>query len=283
MILRERKSSFVSRFEPHEGCPGFWKLVLSNGCNFGCRYCYLRGTFRGTAGPGKPVGFTNDWNQVREQIEQQTPPGTILNTGELADSFSPRPPLLPDALDYFSAQEDRTLLLVTKASVAALESLRGRKPSPSIIVSFSVSGETTWKLWEESTPSPLERLKAARLLRQEGWRVRIRIDPITLLSQDSNSQRAGETAICLMATSPWERITVGALRPLPPVYAMLPKGLAADLTKQGERYRYPLDWRHEVFENIAKCLDFQPGLCKEPQETWNALGWTNDGRCNCTE
>ena len=35
------------------------------------------------------------------------------------------------------------------------------------------------------------------------------------------------------------------------------------------------------YEQISYWLGFQPSLCKETQEVWDALGWKFNG-CNCT-
>ena len=134
-IRRQRKSKFVRLFDKTPAgvvCPHFYELVLSNGCPYDCSYCYLRLTFRGRT---EPVLFENGWDSVRSEIDEV--PGGVFSTGELADSLAVIPPLLPKALDYFTIQENKFLLMVTKSINTGM--LCERKPSMNLILSFSVN------------------------------------------------------------------------------------------------------------------------------------------------
>ena len=113
-------------------CPHFYELVLSNGCPYNCLYCYLKLTFRGNK---SPVIFTNSWTQVEKELLRV--PSGVFSTGELADSLAVVPDLLGPALDWFSRQQTRYLLLTTKST--NIGPLIEREPSPQIIVSFSIN------------------------------------------------------------------------------------------------------------------------------------------------
>ncbi|NPV71172.1 MAG: radical SAM protein [Firmicutes bacterium] len=173
-LQRERKSRFVKLFDKTPAgvnCPHFHELVLSNGCPYDCTYCYLRLTFRGNKAP---VLFNNGWEQVKSELDAA--PGGVFSTGELADSLAVTPPLLDSAIDYFAGQTNKYLLLVTKSTNTRV--LTQRDPSPQIIVSFSVNSTAASALYEPLCPSREERLLEAAKLRDLGWRVRIRLDPI---------------------------------------------------------------------------------------------------------
>ena len=138
---------------------------------FNCQYCYLRltlGIYKG------PVVFTNPWPEVERQLEKI--PAGVFSTGELADSLAITPPLLKPAIEYFRRQKDKFLFLTTKST--NIELLLGMRPTPQVWISFSVNAVKTWELFEKNTPHPDERLAAAWRLKEAGWRVRIRIDPI---------------------------------------------------------------------------------------------------------
>jgi len=47
------------------------------------------------------------------------------------------------------------------------------------------------------------------------------------------------------------------------------------------RMRYPLEVRRKTYEKIKEWLGFEPSLCKETKELWQALDWEFTG-CNCT-
>ena len=279
MIQRERKSSFVKLFDKTPAgivCPHFYKLVLSNGCPYKCGYCYLLSTFRFNP---EPTLFTNDWSQVQAELEK-SPPGVYV-TGELADSLAIIPPLLEPALDYFSQQKDKFLLLVTKSTNIAI--LKDRQPSPQIIISFSVNSDEVSDIFERGAPLSSERLDCARELKTLGWRVRIRLDPIILPYFNTSKSFDRYFILChQIASLKPERITLGSLRPYPNTYHLMPDKLKKELVKSNDsRWRYPLKDRVACYQQVAKWLGDIPALCKETQECYEQLGWVHDG-CNCT-
>lgn len=271
---RERKSGFVRLFDKTPKgvfCPHFYELILSNGCPYHCSYCYLKLTFRGKT---NPTVFENGWGRVQEEVEKF--PEGVFSTGELADSLAVTPPLLPEALNYFSTQESRYILLVTKS--INVDILRKMKPSNQIILSFSVNSERSANEFEIGVPSPVNRLAMAKEMINEGWRVRIRLDPVVL-----DFGLDGYKNICeKIAEIEPERVTAGTLRQYPTLknFAREAPCLGLKRAKDG-RMRYSLGDRLETYEKIKCWLGFQPALCKETNEMWGMLGWEFKG-CNCT-
>jgi len=277
VVRRRRKSPFVKLFtKTPKGvvCPHFYELVLSNGCPFNCSYCYLKLTFRGES---HPTLFTNPWREVQRELDTLRLDGVcVFATGELADSLAITPPLLKDALVYFTQKNDRYLLLLTKSVNTNI--LKKREPSNQIIVSFSVNSEPSARRFEKGVPSPLKRLEAAKELKEKGWRVRIRLDPIIL---DTGLGGYRKIAQGIAALKP-EMVTLGSLRQYPMLYAFQPNAPRAELEKSWDgRMRYPVKTRVKVYSQIAEWLGFQPSLCKETVEVWKELSWKFDG-CNCT-
>lgn len=279
MIQRERKSPFVKLFDKTPDgvvCPSFYELKLSNSCPFSCSYCYLMSTLRYNR---EPTLFTNDWSQVQAELDNL--PAGVYNTGELADSLAITPPLLEPALDYFSNQKEKFLLLVTKSINTQI--LKDRHPSPQVIVSFSVNSDEVSDIFERGTPLSSERLNCARELKILGWRVRIRLDPIIL--PYFNTSKSFDKYFMLshqVASLKPERITLGSLRPYPNTYRLMPDELKNELVKSNDgRWRYPLKDRTVCYQQVAEWLGEIPALCKEIQECYTQLGWVHDG-CNCT-
>ncbi len=272
--IRERKSNFVKLFDKTPDtvfCPHFYELILSNGCPYNCSYCYLRLTFRGKT---DPVLFNNDWAKVQAELDKIDE--GVFSTGELADSLAIIPPLLEEALDYFEQQEDKYILLLTKS--ANIDILKNRKPSKQIIVSFSVNSIPAAKAYEKGAPDPMKRLSAAKELKELGWRIRIRLDPIIL---ESGLEHYEEICKAIAELSP-EVVTIGTLRQFPGLHNFAKEAPREGLKKAPDgRMRYPTQKRIEVYKQIADWLGFQPALCKESTRMWDELGWqfTN---CNCT-
>lgn len=271
---RQRKSKFVKLFDktpPGVVCPHFYELVLSNGCPYDCSYCYLKLTFRGNV---SPVLFTNDWAQVERELELM--PDGVFVTGELADSLAVEPPLLRPALDYFSGQDKRHLVLVTKST--NIEPLLSRAPSRSVVVSFSVNSQIAARLYERNVPTPVERIDAARRLKDLGWRIRIRLDPVLI---EAGSEGYKQACDAIRALGP-EMTTVGSLRYFPTLTRFTPSLPMANVARAADgRMRYAKSVRVQIYRQIADWLGYRPSLCKESAEVWRELGWDFAG-CNCT-
>jgi spore photoproduct lyase len=278
LVMRERKSKFIKLFDKTpEGvvCPHFYELILSNGCPYDCAYCYLKLTLRYHGG-GSPILYNNDWDKLKRELNKSKP--GVYSTGELADSLAIEPPLLDDTINYFQSNGDGKYILLTTKSDSGYKRLGSLIPSNNIIVSYSVNSSTNAVKYENKTPSPENRITDAKKLREEGFRVRIRIDPI--IYEDFEEYR--EVCEIVSDLNP-ERVTIGTLRHYPQLLAF-----AEDAPKEGlemswdGRLRYSIEKRLEIYSRIAEWLGFQPALCKETEEVWEKLGWKFEG-CNCTE
>jgi spore photoproduct lyase len=274
VIDRPRKSGFIKRFDGTAAglaCNQFYRLIISNGCPFNCQYCYLRMTLGRYKGP---VVFTNPWPEVERQLEKI--PTGVFSTGELADSLAITPPLLKPAIEYFRRQRDKFLFLTTKSTNIKL--LLGIRPTPQVWISFSLNAVKTWELFEKNTPHPDERLAAAWRLKEAGWRVRVRIDPVIPEVGIGHYQ---EVARKVSALAP-ERVTVGVLKYFPKFPRYQREGPWKQLAESPNGIkRYPSHIKVRVFNRLAGWLGFQPALCRETPRLWEELGWKANG-CNCT-
>jgi spore photoproduct lyase len=274
VIARPRKSGFLRPFDGTATglvCNRFYQLVLSNGCPFNCRYCYLRLTLGGNKGP---VIFTNPWPEVERQLEKI--PVGVFSTGELADSLAITPPLLQPVLEYFRRRQDKFLFLTTKST--NIDVLLRMPPTPQVWISFSLNAVKTWELFENNTPHPHARLAAAWRLKEAGWRVRVRIDPII---PEIGIESYREIARRVRALAP-ERVTLGVLKQFPRLPRCRREGIEGQLAGSPNGIkRYPLPLKIRVFNTLADWLGRQPAVCRETPGLWEALGWNADG-CNCT-
>ncbi len=277
VVKRERKSKFVKLFDktpPEVFCPHFYELILSNGCPYNCDYCYLRLTFRGKT---EPNVFENNWNSIEDELKNIKQ--GVFSTGELADSLAVVPTLLPDALDYFSKETNKVLLLVTKSTNVNI--LRQRTPSNQIILSFSLNSVPVAKALEKEAPNPILRIQTAEEMIRTGWRVRIRLDPIVI----GNGFNFNDYEyICKRTASiKPERVTIGTLRQYPTLHNFAPNAPRIGMTRADDgRLRYSINQRVKAYKQIAAWLGLQPALCKETKEIWDLLNWRFLG-CNCTE
>jgi DNA repair photolyase len=114
----------------------------------------------------------------------------------------------------------------------------------------------------------------------QGWRVRIRIDPM-IAGFDyawliERVRRLGP-----------ERVTLGTLRAEANLWRFVDNGVLAELEKPDDPKgvaRYPLEQRLAIYRPAVESLaDVCPlGLCEETQDVWEALGLDFEAKsCNC--
>lgn len=127
-----------------------------------------------------------------------------------------------------------------------------------------------------------ERLEAARQLRDLGWRLRIRLDPIV---------RGFDYSVITAQVRDLapELVTLGTLRSERGLRRFLPSHLASELEQNADPKgldRYPESDRIALYRRATDLLvsaGIQVGLCEETREVWEAvLGDWQNSRCNCS-
>lgn len=161
-------------------CPAFWELKWAYGCTYDCGYCYLLGTLY-----GKRLIPWKTYLERRNVLERELPAffeeheePCVLNSGELADSlmFERTPSkhsFVPWVTEIFKSQNRHKHLILMKGT--AVDNLLKAEGQEVTIYSASVNPNEMWK-YEKGTPSPIERLEAAKRVQEAGYEVRVRID-----------------------------------------------------------------------------------------------------------
>lgn len=272
-------------------CPHFWELRWAFGCPFDCAYCYLQGTGRGNKTPRyRPITKVIRAIDRAFKDEYFLKNPSIFNSGELSDSLM-NPSYMRQIADFFETQNKHKLLLLTKFD--KVEWLT-KEPRKQTIASFSLNATEVWKRWEKRTPSPQQRIMAAKELVESGYEVRIRIDPIFPIEKWKTHYEDLIYSLFSGLTTDPERITLGT-----------PRGLAKTLmfakdrsweriafTDEPERTGWgkkaPTPLRKEIYiffyDKLAK-LGFDKSkvaMCKETRSMWKELGLNpNFCKCNC--
>lgn len=220
--------------------------------------------------------------RCRLSTSTEVPPPMLLNTSELGDGLGFPPhdnPHVGTLLDAFSNPDTNPhghkLLLLTKAGLEATKAhLEGRQPSENVILSWSVGNLDAEPFWENPFAED-GRLEAAGWTRTQGWRVRLRLDPlddsdnhaIDLPPHDHGQEIADDW---LPRTAGPELITLGTLR------------------HRGGRVKLPAEQRASIYEQAIEGLrdggyTGQIGLCKEtPEMVESVLGVKPEAMvCNC--
>ena len=297
LLLRDRKSPFIEQFQhPLGRCAKFYKLTAYNNCNFWCEYCYLYLTFRTCPVSTHFVNYDRMFKDIVKFDRQSIPDALrVLNLGELGD------PLAVDDVTGLSEQlvpfmprhaPHTKLLFLTKSD--CVRNLLEMQHGGQTIVSFSINTDQVWQHLEHRTPSPTDRLKAARKVKDAGYEVRLRIDPVVRYSTwEKDYRRLTEMIFDHVEPS---RITIGEYRPAEGLSSHIktrfPESsllkINGSLIVEAGKLRYPRGCRIEMFRVIVDGIHHcdkkvQIALCKETPQVWKAAGL--DGkelRCNCT-
>jgi spore photoproduct lyase len=232
-----------------------------------------------------------------EKFDRQCIPDTlrVLNLGELGDPLAVDDVtgLSEQLVPFMPAHAPHTkLLFLTKSD--CVWNLLDVEHDGQTIVSFSVNTDKVWQYLEHRTPSPTDRLKAARKVQDAGYEVRLRIDPLVRYSTwEKDYRRLTEMIFDHFEPS---RITIGEYRPAEGlsnhIKARFPESsllkVNGSLISEAGKLRYPREYRIEMFraivDGIRRCdKKVQIALCKETPQVWKAVGLDGEGLCcNCT-
>ncbi len=268
-------------------CPNFYLLDHARGCRFECSYCFLRDEEYGFK---ERTVFTDKerlFAELKEWVEQDDLETYLANAGNMADSlaFEQERPLWGELVEFMREHAEKPgrkhcLLVVTKAGSDCCSAFFEREPCKNIIISFSINAPDAAKEHEFGAATPAERLEAARRLQEQGWRVRVRIDPMIkgydyswLIEEIRNLKP--------------ERVTLGTLRADPTLQPMVQgESIFTQLVPgpEGSISRYPDEVRREMYRAaVDRLRDVTSlGMCEETPEMWDSLGLdTVNKTCNC--
>jgi spore photoproduct lyase len=304
MLTSRRSSQFIRQFAgPGEGsgivCFRFWQLVPAGGCPYRCSYCFLQTVTWFRCRPEELYGlvYTNVEDMLAELdkwLADPTPKMMII--GELQDGLVfdsaykkiTGKPLTHWIIPRFAAQTRHRLIFLTKST--QIQHALKLAPSQQVVFSWSVNAEEVSEQWEDGTPSPAERFSAAQQMKEAGWPIRLRLDPMVPYP----GWRTGyDVAIKQINKLKPEMVTIGALRATSAKSlrkAAQRNGrndsifdyLTEDRDPSGFKYRVPYEEQKKMFKYVVDRLTSKitPALCKEDQQLWNALGLPFRG-CHC--
>lgn len=260
----------------------FWLFAWANGCHYDCAYCWLKAGYHPWPWSEVHLADKPALAKVLHRFCSRVDGYQLLNAGELCDSF-----VAPEYIAYMASvlrqanQEygcGHRLLLLTKSEDPQV--LLRSDFQDVIIYSLSLNTETTAKDLEKGAPLPNKRIHAAMRVREAGFEVRVRIDPIRM--GDVNAYIELVERVCCFIEP--DLITFGSLRATPRTYRFLPEAVRGQLTEKTPwGYGYPLQTRLSFYNELiaaAKNYGVPLALCKEPIGVWRQLGLS--GPCNCT-
>jgi DNA repair photolyase len=223
--------------------------------------------------------------EIRNWIKKDGLESYVLNSGNLCDSLTfekPRPVMgrLIEVFREHARGRPHTFLIVTKGGQRECRTLFKTKPCDNVTVSFSVNNPAAARKHEKGAAPVADRLRAAMRLKKEGWRVRMRIDPM-IAGYDY-----GRIIAAVRRLRP-ERVTLGTLRAERNLPRYTGTGIFKDLVPADNGKglaRYPVEQRLAMYRPAVKALRkvCPVGLCEETPDVWDALGLDKASKpCNC--
>lgn len=301
LVERVGDGSIITRFnktpppveETDVVCPHFLQLKWATGCPFGCAWCYLQGTLRfrptGTSPYIKP--FAKIEQHVLAFLEQADGAPELLNSGELADSLmyerngTNGAPFSKFIIHLFQGQNRHRVLFVTKST--DIENLLRINHQGKAVISFSFNAPEVAATFEKAPPVEA-RIRAAAMLSEAGYEVRVRIDPLVPIPH----WQAGYKSLIDSVFSKFVpyRLTMGSLRGLRSTINFARDRRWVDFLEERSnwglkvKFGLRLQMYESVLDYLAKEYDYHNiGLCKETLAVWNALSLDFRAmKCNCT-
>ena len=277
-------------------CQPYYKLVpVSNGCPFYCTYCYLAFVYRKYA-PFIKININYDtmFKQIRKTLALSRA-DISFNMGEMLDSLALDhiTNLTRMLIPFFSGFSKTYLMLLTKSS--NIDNLLTVEPNDHTVVSWSLNSQYAISKYELGTAGLEERIKAAELCQNHGYRIRFRIDP-GILHADWQAGYANLIQKTLTATRP-ENITLGMLRLLPGHFRLAVEAYGNRARKlwnhnfvkgaSDGKLRYTPKQRVEFYNFLIDTIrnfdkNVSISLCRETPEIWNIFkDHCELKKCNC--
>ncbi len=291
---RSKKLLYVKPFEGQffKRCPGasqkkiltccnYYVLNLGQQCNMNCSYCYLQ-SYLNT--PTMQMYSNLDQALAELKVMADLHPNLPyrVGTGEVIDSLSLDEISLysRELIEFFRNYPSWTLEFKTKS--AQVQQFLDCEHAGNVVVSWSINSRQVTDREEQGTASLEERLQAARLCADRGFKVAFHIDPLIFYPDWKNGYAELAQEIQLrFRPSEIHVISLGALRFQPEQRHMMRErfGMKSWVTSaemfssEGGKLRYDLEIRKEMFQFViqnfkAHSQDWKIFLCMETPETW---------------
>ncbi len=256
---------------------GYHIFNLGFGCVYDCSYCYLQhyDNFYGIVMCANLEDFFVEFDRYQARHKGLR----RIGTGEFTDSLA-----LDDITGYsvglIEFFASRKVLFELKTKSANIANLKGLGHNKKTVVSWSLNPEKVVSQEELGTASLVNRLKAARQVREWGYPVGFHFDPIIYFE---DWQRQYEELIELMFEYikdgiAW--ISLGTLRFYPGLKPIMENRFPQSDIVYGElilgkdgKMRYPENLRVDMYRQVLKMLaqkypQTSTYLCMEPKEIW---------------
>lgn len=253
LILAKKTDSFLyegSTLCDSFGNENFYYTTNAMNCIYGCEYCYLQGMYP-SANLVVFVNIEDTFNELEKNLRNGklyvcNSYDTDLLAIETLTGF------VCDWIDFAAAHANLTVELRTKS--ANFASIAAKSAIPNFYLAWSVSPEEYSRKYEHKTPGLSARLESIKRAVDNGWKVRLCIDPI-ICGEDWKSQYSEMVVEIKKAidVSKLSGVSIGVFR--------VPKDslkIMRNINRDSSLLAYPY-----VFDTENECWTYENELAKE--------------------
>lgn len=176
LILAHKEGRFLhsgSQYSDGFGFDNFFYASSVMGCLYDCSYCYLQGLYP-SANTVLALNLEDAFSELEPHLNSPTLVATSYDTDTLAiESLTNQ---TSQWLEFVQNRENLHLEIRTKsANIKVFERFMALGQ---VVVAFTISPQYIIDRYEFHTPSLQQRLRAIKKLSDQGWRVRVCMDPI---------------------------------------------------------------------------------------------------------
>jgi len=268
---------------PRYLCCGYQILDAAENCTLECSYCVLQTYLSNPL----MVLFANTEDMKRElnTVFRRKPQRRIrLGTGELTDS------LALEHLTDFSAlivplvERYPHVTFEFKTKTDSIENLLARRPSPNLVVSWSLNSEAMIASDEWKTATLARRLAAAQRCAEHGYRIGFHFDPLIIHDGwEQNYQKVVEQLFHAVPAGQIIWISLGALRSPPSLKPIIQERFSRSrilyeefIVGEDGKLRYFKPIRVELYQRMVEWIREQAPqafiyLCMESSDVWKKV------------
>jgi spore photoproduct lyase len=218
LYVAKHKGEFLKKCPGSDGqvCCNYFVINFASNCPMDCSYCYLQ-EYLAHNPALKVFANVDDLLAEADELLSKHPRYFFrIGTGEITDSLilDPYIGFTRAVVPFFAEQSNVLLELKTKSNCVG--DLLPLDPKGRVVVSWSMNPQAVIDAEEHGTASLLERLQAARLCQDAGYRLGFHFDP--MIEYPDWQKDYEELIEQLFATVDWRSISwlsMGVLRNTP--------------------------------------------------------------------
>src|ERR1041384_146974 len=180
LFLQRHRGEFLKKCPGSDGqvCCNYFVINFASNCPMDCSYCYLQDYLSENRAL---KAYTNVDDLIAEAdalLRRHRGFLFRIGTGEITDSLALDPLIgfSREVIPFFAEQPNVLLELKTKS--ACVDALLGIDPKDRVVVSWSMNPQRIIDEEEHGTASLDERLGAAQLCQERGYRLGFHFDPM---------------------------------------------------------------------------------------------------------